>query len=119
MPSFPRLCPTGGAKVVIMSDSNEKPLRAVGVYWLEEADYPAAQQIFEDGNTLPRSWKEWLKIAQEMEQGLKAYGHPVMRVRIEPVAFAAWCAENGTTPGRQGRRMFVAAAVKDRYGDQN
>ena len=29
---------------------------------------------------MPRTWKEWLKIAEEMEQGLKAYGHVVMRV---------------------------------------
>jgi hypothetical protein len=42
-----------------------------------------------------------------------------MRVRIDPAAFAAWCAAHGTTPGRQGRKMFVAEAVKERYGDQN
>lgn len=102
-----------------MTHPDEKPLRAIGAYWLEETDYPAAQKLFDDGNTLPRTWKEWLKIAEEMEKGLKAYGHPVMRVRIEPAAFAEWCAANGTTPGRQGRKLFVAAAVKERYGDQD
>jgi hypothetical protein len=25
---------------------------------------------------------------------------------------------HGTTPGRQKRELFVAAAVKERYGDQ-
>jgi hypothetical protein len=102
-----------------MSHADNKPLRAVGAYWLEEADYPAAQQLFDDGNMLPRTWKEWLKIAEEMEKGLKAYGHPVMRVRIDPATFAAWCAAHGTTPGRQGRKLFVAEAVKERYGDQD
>ena len=102
-----------------MMDPEEKPLRAIGAYWLEEADYPAAQRLFHDGNMLPRTWAEWRKIAEEMEKGLKAYGHPVMRVRVDPVAFAAWCAAHGTTPGRQGRKMFVAEAVKERYGDQN
>ena len=102
-----------------MMDPEEKPLRAIGAYWLEEADYPAAQRLFDDGNMLPRTWPEWRKIAEEMEKGLKAYGHPVMRVRVDPVAFAAWCAAHGTTPGRQGRKMFVAEAVKERYGDQN
>jgi hypothetical protein len=57
-------------------------------------------------------------MAEEMEKGLKAYGHPVMRVRIEPAGFAAWCAAHGTTTGRQGRKAFVAAAVFERYGDQ-
>jgi len=101
-----------------MMDSEEKPLRAVGAYWLDEADYPAAQRLFDDGNMLPRAWAEWRKIAEEMEKGLKAYGHPVMRVRIDPVAFAEWCTAHGTSPGRQGRKMFVAEAVKERYGDQ-
>jgi hypothetical protein len=102
-----------------MTNSDAKPLRAVGAYWLDEADYPAALRIFDDGDTLPHSWREWLRIAEEMEKGLKAYGHPVMRVRIDPATFAAWCAAHGTTPGRQGRKMFVAEAVFERYGDQN
>ena len=101
-----------------MTDSDEKPLRAIGAYWLEEADYPAALHIFDDGNTLPRTWREWLKIAEEMEKGLKAYGHPVMRVRIDPATFPDWCAAHGTSPGRQGRKIFVAEAVHERYGDQ-
>ncbi len=102
-----------------MLKSEEKPLPAVGAYWIEEADYPALLKIFDDGNTLPRTWAEWLKIAKEMEQGLKAYGHPVLRVRIDPATFPAWCAVHGTSSGRQGRRLFIAAAVKERYGEQD
>ncbi len=102
-----------------MLPSEEKPLPAVGAYWIDEADYSAALRIFDDGNTLPRSWKEWLKIAEEMEKGLKAYGHVVERVRIDPATFPAWCAAHGTTPGRQGRKAFVAAAVTEKYGKQD
>jgi len=102
-----------------MTKPDDKPLRAMGAYWLEEADYPAALEIFEDGASLPRTWREWLKMAEEMESGLKAYGHPVMRVRLVPAAFADWCAAHDTTPGRQGRKLFVADAVFERYGDQN
>jgi hypothetical protein len=54
-----------------------------------------------------------------MEQGLKAYGHVVLRVTIDPSTFPQWCAENGTSPGSEGRKKFVAAAVTDRFGDQN
>jgi hypothetical protein len=102
-----------------MTDSDDKPLPAVGVFWIEEADYPAALAMFEDGAMLPRSWGEWLKMAEEMKKDLEAYGHPVMRVRIDPATFPAWCAAHGTTPGRQGRKAFVVAAVKERYGDQD
>lgn len=101
-----------------MTDPNDKPLPAVGAYWIEEADYPAVVKIFDDGK-MPRTWAEWRKIAEEMEKGLKAYGHPVMRVRIEPATFPAWCAAHGVAPGRQGRKLFVADAVKERYGDQD
>ena len=75
-----------------MIPSEEKPLPAIGAYWIDEADYPALLKVFDDGNTLPRTWKEWLKIAEEMEKGLKAYGHPVLRVRLDPAAFPAWWA---------------------------
>lgn len=102
-----------------MTHIDEKPLPAIGAYWLEEPTYPAALRIFADGNTMPRTFAEWHKIAEEMEKGLKAYGHPVLRVRIDPATFPAWCQAHGTTPGRQGRKMFVAAAVKERYGDQD
>jgi hypothetical protein len=102
-----------------MTTSDDKPLPAVGAYWIEEADYPSVLKISDDGNTMPRTWKEWLKIAEEMEKGLKAYGHPVMRVRIDPATFRDWCTAHGTTPGRQGRKAFVAAAVLERYGDQS
>jgi hypothetical protein len=102
-----------------MLDSEEKPLPAVGAYWIEEADYPAALKIFEDGDSLPRSFAEWRRIAEEMEKGLKAYGHVVERVRIDPATFPAWCVARGTTAGRQGRRMYVAAAITEKYGKQD
>lgn len=101
-----------------MPHSEEKPLPAVGVYWIDEADYPAVRKILADGDTMPLAWAEWRKMAVEMETGLKAYGHPVMRVRIDPATFPIWCAAHTTTTGRQGRKTFVAAAVKERYGDQ-
>ena len=98
---------------------DDKPLPGVGVFWIDEADYPAVLKILDDGNTLPPVWAEWRKMAVEMETGLKAYGHPVMRVRIDPANFPIWCKAHGTTTGRQGRKLFVAAAVEERYGDQS
>ncbi len=73
---------------------------------------------FTDGDAMPARWAEWQKMAVEMETGLKAYGHPVMRVRIDPKTFGDWCAAHGTTPGRQGRKAFIAEAVFERWGDQ-
>lgn len=97
---------------------HDRPPPAVGVYWIKEGDYPALLDIFEDGDKLPPTWPEWQKMAEEMERGLKAYGHPVLRVLIDPETFPEWCLAHGTTPGSQGRKMFVASAVFERYGDQ-
>lgn len=51
-----------------MTAMDDKPHRAIGAYWLEEADYPAVQKIFDDGNKLPRSWDERRKIAEHVHQ---------------------------------------------------
>ena len=99
--------------------TEDAPLPVVGVYWIDEEDYPALRGIFDDGDKMPRTWKEWLKMAEEMKRGLESYGHVVMRVRVDPHAFSDWCAVHGTGPSREARKSFVAAAVKERYGDQN
>ena len=36
-----------------MHPSEEKPLPAVGVYWIDEVDYPTLLKIFDDGDTMP------------------------------------------------------------------
>jgi hypothetical protein len=101
-----------------MSDFEGRPPPAVGAYWIKEEDYPALLKISDDGDKMPWTWKEWLKIAEEMERGLKAYGHVVLRVHIDPNTFPDWCVAHGTSPGREGRKRFVAAAVTERYGNQ-
>jgi hypothetical protein len=102
-----------------MTNLEERSPPAVGAYWIKEGDYPALLKIFPDGHRMPRTWAEWLKMAEEMESGLKAYGHVVMRVHIDPNTFPDWCAAHGTSPGSDGRKKFVAAAVAERYGNQN
>lgn len=102
-----------------MTEPEDRPPPAVGAYWIEEEDYPALLKIFADGNAMPRTWEEWLKIAVEMERGLQAYGHVVMRVRIDPNTFSDWCAAHGTSTGREGRKKIVAEAVAERYGNQD
>lgn len=54
------------------------------------------QKVFDDGNMMPRTWKAWLTIAEEMEQGLKAYGHVVERVHVDPNTFPDWCTTHPT-----------------------
>ena len=86
-----------------MTNSEDRPPPPLGLYWINEEDYASLLTIFEDGNTLPRTWG-------------KAYGHPVMRVRIDPRVFPIWCCAHDTSTGREGRKRFVADALTERYG---
>jgi len=102
-----------------MDLQEDDPPPVVGVYWIEEGDYPALRDIFDDGSKMPLTWKEWLKMAEEMKRGLESYGHVVMRVLIHPRAFSDWCAVQEVGTGPEARKRFIAAAVKERYGDQD
>ena len=33
---------------------DDKPLPAVGVFWIDEGDYPAVRKVFDDGDTFRR-----------------------------------------------------------------
>ncbi len=92
---------------------------AVGVYWIDEEDYPALLRIFDDAGKMPKTWREWLKMAEEMERGLISYGHVVLRVRIDPGTFVDWRTANEAKSSSEGRKKLIAAAVYERYGAQN
>jgi hypothetical protein len=102
-----------------MAYQGEQQPPLIGVFWIRENEYAAVRTILEDGDQLPPTWIEWEKIAKEMKIGLEAYGHIVDRVYIDPIKFPGWCAEHGITTGRRGRKLFVAAAIKEKFGDQN
>jgi hypothetical protein len=56
-----------------MTDFEDQPPPAVGAYWIKEEDYPALLKIFDDGSKMPRTWKEWVRIAEGTRtQGLRA-----------------------------------------------
>ena len=47
-----------------MTHSEDSLPPAVGAYWIKEEDYPVLLQLFDDGDKMPPSWKEWLKMAE-------------------------------------------------------
>jgi len=89
-----------------ITDIEDRSPPAVGAYWIKEEDYAALLSIFSDGNKMPPTWKDCLKIAEEMKRGLEAYGHVVMRVYIDPNTFPEWCATNGWNLGAKGRKKI-------------
>jgi hypothetical protein len=55
------------------------PLKDVGVTWFREEDYPVLLEIFDDADKMPRTWNEWLKRAEQMEEQAKAQGYRTQR----------------------------------------
>jgi hypothetical protein len=54
---------------------------------------------------------------QRNESWAQSLRHIMDRVYIDPIQFPKWCADQGTMTGRQGRKMFVAAAMKEKFGN--
>jgi hypothetical protein len=53
---------------------------------------------------MPRTWKEWLKRAEQMEERAKAQGYRTQRVYIDPHSFADWCLCEGMSTDSEGRQ---------------
>jgi hypothetical protein len=70
-------------------------IRAIGIAWYRQEDYPAVLGMFVDANNLPRSWKEWLRKAEGVEKQIVRDGAIVERVYIDPDSFPGWCAVRG------------------------
>ena len=83
--------------------------------WFREEDYPVLLEIFDDSDKMPRTWNEWLKSAQQMEERAKAQGYRTQRVHIDPDSFADWCLCEGIGTDSEGRQKFALDAVAARY----
>jgi hypothetical protein len=77
--------------------------------WLREKDYPVLLEILDDADKMPRTWKEWLKRAEQMEERAKAQGYRTQRVYIDPDRFADWCLCEGMSTDSEGRQKFALA----------
>lgn len=93
-------------------------IRAVGLAWFREEDYPALLRIFDDADKMPRLWKDWLKGAEETENRIKMSGQLTERINIDPDTFPDWCARNECSVDRHGRHKFVIAALAAKYSNQ-
>jgi hypothetical protein len=94
-------------------------LKDVGVTWFREEDYPVLLEIFDDADKMPRTWKEWLKRAEQMEERAKAQGYHTQRVYIDPDSFANWCLCEGMSTDSEGRQKFALGTVAAKYANRS
>ena len=94
----------------------DAPARIAGMPWYRREDYPQILALVEDPHTLAPVYDQWLAAAQNNEREAQRAGVTVLRVPIEPQAFARYCAEQGLAPDSKARMRFVNEAVRRETG---
>lgn len=85
--------------------------RRVGLPWYTPENYEALRTSLADGAKLPLLYDTWRNATEQMEGVVQRSGVEVVRVPIEPAAFAAWCARDGSVSDGAARARFAAEAI--------
>jgi hypothetical protein len=91
------------------------PVRAVGMVWYRQADYPRILQIMADADKLPTTWEKW---SERAEQGFRLNtekGFLVEKVYLDPDEFSGWCKARGLDIDAKARTRFANEAVYAKY----
>lgn len=94
-------------------------IRAMGMAWYREEDWPEIKRIMSDAYKLHATYAEWFKSATAGEQHLKQQGIIVERVYIDPREFPAWCRARGLNADAAARMRFGNEFVFQKYQHTN
>ena len=86
----------------------DAPPRRIGLPWYTREDYPRIREMISDPHNLAPSYDAWLAAAENNESVGRQAGLQIIRVTVEPDAFAAWCREQGLEPDSAARTRYVA-----------
>jgi hypothetical protein len=76
-------------------------------WYLSAEIYEAFRQTASDQADFFTSHGEWLEAALEHERQAEKHGVTIVRVRMDPEAFAAWCAEQSRANDAASRSEFA------------
>jgi hypothetical protein len=86
---------------------SEVPARKIGLPWYQREDYSRIRTMMSDPHNLAPTYEQWLAAAENNESVGRQAGLDIVRVMIEPDAFARWCAEKGVEPGSAARMDYA------------
>lgn len=86
--------------------------RRVALPWYRAADYARLCSLMADGDRLPARYDAWRLSAEQVEREVARSGVAVVRIEIEPEAFAAWCAHHGLARDGAARARFANEAMQ-------
>lgn len=72
--------------------SDELSVSVVTLIWYNgREDFDRMVEVLGSNGNLPRSYEAWLRAAEKGEQKIRNSGMRIVRVVVNPNAFAAWC----------------------------
>lgn len=88
--------------------------KVAGVVWYkDEETYMKALSIFEDGDSLPRTYQEFILCHAYATQEAEERGFVALKAEIDPDAFLAWCGSHNIQPDRNARMAFADEVAAD------
>ncbi len=90
-------------------------LRAVGVVWYREADWPRLRALLADVDKLPDTYTDWLASAEGLLAQLRREGVRAEKVPLDPDVFSAWCGARGLAPDAQARSRYASEVVAAKH----
>jgi hypothetical protein len=87
---------------------SEMPARRIGLPWYRREDYSRIREMMSDRHNLAPTYDQWLAAAENNESVGRQAGLDIVRVVIEPDAFARWCGEKGIEPASAARMDYAA-----------
>ena len=85
--------------------------RRVGLPWYSLENYQPLRTSLADGSKLPPLYDTWRIATEQMEREVQQSGVEVVRVPIEPNAFASWCACDGSSSDGAARARYAAEVL--------
>ena len=91
-------------------------VQVIGIPWFSRDDFARLRAMFTDGDKLHRTYDEWLTAAKKTRHSIMAQGTRVVRAKIDPDTFPAWCAANGHDLDAKGRVAFADRCAFETLG---
>lgn len=81
-------------------------VQIIGMSWYKAENFDRLRAMFEDGEKLHRTYKEWLVAAETGRRSFEAKGIRVFCVDIDPDEFPKWCKANGLKLNAEARNKY-------------
>lgn len=83
------------------------PYERAGIAWLTPETHARLGEIMVEPSGIPWSYERWREKAETQERHWKRRNQLVVRIVLDPEAFAAWCAGKGLQPNGEALQVYV------------